>query len=107
MKGGGAWTNTTYSLNANTQAVTLGTGATNLTEIGWAVGAGLEYALTKNWSTLVEYDHIGMGSTTVPFPTVAVINGQNIAVRQNIDIFKLGVNYKFDFGGSAPVVAKY
>ncbi|MGB8277764.1 MAG: outer membrane beta-barrel protein [Methylovirgula sp.] len=107
VKAGGAWANTSYSLNANTNALALGTGSTNVNEAGWTVGGGVEYALTKNWSTMVEYDHIGMGSTTVPFPTVAVINGQNIAVRQNIDIFKLGVNYKFDFGGSAPVVAKY
>jgi outer membrane immunogenic protein len=68
---------------------------------GWVLGAGLEYALTNNWTTVAEYNHIGIGSTTVPFPTVAVVNAQNISVKQSIDLFKLGVNYKF---GWAPVV---
>ncbi|MGA7485536.1 MAG: hypothetical protein WBW74_01145 [Xanthobacteraceae bacterium] len=39
----------------------------------------------------------------MPFPTVALVNAQSIAVRQWIDVVKLGVNYKFDwdpFAGS-------
>ncbi len=107
VKGGGALTNTTYGLNANTNALALGTGTTHVNEGGWTVGGGIEYALNKNWSTLAEFDHIGMASTTVPFPTVGVINGQNIAVRQDIEIFKLGVNYKFDFAEPVPIIAKY
>jgi opacity protein-like surface antigen len=107
VKGGGALTNTTYNLNGNTNALALGAGSTNLYEGGWTVGGGVEYALTKNWSALVEYDHIGLASVTVPFPTVAMINAQSISVRQSIDVFKLGVNYKFDISEPAPVVAKY
>ena len=103
-KAGGAWTNTTYNLLGNTNALALGSGSTGLTSGGWVAGAGLEYALTNNWTTVVECDHIGVGSTTVPFPTMAVINAQNIAVKQSIDILKLGVNYKFAWAG--PVVAR-
>ena len=103
-KGGGAWADTTYNLNGFTVDLPHGTtGSANVGEWGWTVGAGLEYALTDHWTTLFEYDHIGLGSMTVPFPTVALVNAQNISVKQSIDIFKLGVNYKF--GG--PVVAKY
>ncbi len=103
VKGGGAWTDTTYDLLGNTGALTLGTGSTNLTEWGWTLGGGLEYALTNHWTALAEYDHIGMGSVTVPFPTVATVNTQSISVKQTVDLFKLGVNYKFDW--AAPIVA--
>jgi opacity protein-like surface antigen len=102
-KAGGARTDTTYNLDGNSNGNTLGTGSTTMVAGGWTVGAGLEYAFTDNWTTLFEYDHIGIGGVTVPFPTVAMINAQNISIRQSIDIFKLGVNYKFDW--AAPLVA--
>lgn len=95
MKGGGAWTNTTYNLYGNTSVVTRGNGSTRINQWGWTVGGGIEYALTNIWSTFLEYDHVDMPGTTVPFPTVAVINAQNISVRQSADVFKLGVNYRF------------
>ncbi len=106
-KAGGAWTNTIYNLLGNDTPGTLalGSGSTGMTSGGWVAGVGLEYALTDNWTTVAEYNHIGIGSTTVPFPTVAVINTQNISVKQSIDLFKLGVNYKFSWAG--PVVASY
>ena len=99
VKGGGAWAETTYNLNGNTGSLALGTGSTNVTASGWVAGGGVEYALANHWTTSFEYDHIGLGSVIVPFPTVAVINTQSISVRQSIDIIKLGVNYKFDWPG--------
>jgi opacity protein-like surface antigen len=100
-KAGGAWTNTSYNLIGFTNALALGNGSASVNAGGWVLGAGLEYALTNNWTTVAEYNHIGIGSTTVPFPTVALVNAQNISVKQSIDLFKLGVNYKFSW---APVV---
>jgi hypothetical protein len=52
--------------------------------------------LTNNWTTFAEYDHIGLPSAAAPFPSVAVVNAAAINVRQSVDLFKLGVNYKFD-----------
>jgi opacity protein-like surface antigen len=98
VKGGGAWTDTTYSVFGNTDALALGGGSTTLTTGGWTIGAGVEYAITNHWTTFAEYDHIGLPSTAVSFPTVAIINANSIAVKQSADLFKLGVNYKFDFG---------
>jgi hypothetical protein len=37
----------------------------------------------------------------VPFPTVAVINAQTISVKQSVNLFKLGVNYKFELADLA------
>ena len=104
VKGGSAWTDTTYNLNGNTGVLTLGTGSTGLTAWGWTVGGGIEYALTNNWTVVLEYDHIEVPGATVPFPAVSVINAQDISVRQWIDVVKLGVNYKFDW---SPFLAAY
>jgi outer membrane immunogenic protein len=75
-----------------------GTGSTNVTAWGWTVGGGVEYALTNSWTALLEYDRIEMSPTSVAFSAVAVINAQGIAVRQWMDVAKLGVNYKFGWG---------
>lgn len=97
VKAGGALTDTTYNLFGNTFNVALGAGSTSLDTWGWTAGGGIEYALTNHWTTFVEYDHVGVPATTVPFPTVAVVNTQNISVKQSVDLFKMGVNYKFDW----------
>lgn len=78
----------------------MGTGSTGLTAWGWTIGGGIEYALTSNWTVVLEY----VPGTTVPFPAVSVINAQDISVRQWIDVVKLGVNYKFDW---SPFLAAY
>jgi opacity protein-like surface antigen len=100
-KGGAAWVNSTYTVLGDTAARSLGLGNTTLTSTGWLAGAGVEYAITNHWTTFFEYDYIGVGSTTVPFPTVALVRAQNIAVKQSIDTLKLGVNYKFDWAVAA------
>jgi opacity protein-like surface antigen len=106
VNGGGARTDDTYTLNGNTNgALALGIGSSTLNTWGWTVGGGFEYAVTNHWTALAEYDHVGIPSTTVPFPTVTVVNAQTIGVKQAIDLFKLGVNYKFDLaslGASGP-----
>jgi opacity protein-like surface antigen len=106
VKGGGAWTETTYDLLGDTSALALGAGSTNLNIWGWTVGGGIEYALTNHWTALAEYDHIGLPTTAVGFPAVAVINAQTISVKQTIDLFKLGVNYKFDLASLGATAAK-
>ena len=103
-KAGGAWANTTYSLFGNTNAIALGRGSSTITSSGWVAGVGLEYALTNNWTTVFEYDHADLGSVTVSFPSVMVVNSQITAVKETIDSLRLGVNYKF--GGDGPVPAR-
>ena len=106
VKGGGAWTDTNYQLLGNTGALSLGTGSTTLDVWGWTVGGGIEYALTNHWTALVEYDHIGLPATVVAFPTVTTINAATISVRQTVDLFRLGVNYKFNLASLAVIAAR-
>lgn len=114
-KGGAAWANTTYDLNATNAEVNEPIAAddhAHVTEWGWTAGAGLEYALGNHWSTFLEYDHIGLPSVAVSTPTDFVINVpffpitpiQAVSVRTSIDMVKMGVNYRFNVDGL--VVAK-
>jgi outer membrane immunogenic protein len=110
-KGGWAW----GSLKNNNTNFCCGVGATTTssnfggTLDGFLVGAGIEHALTRNWTVKLEYDYIGFGSKEVPFNqcNAAGTCGQTgtTSFSATKQIFKVGANYLFDFGG--PVVAKY
>jgi outer membrane immunogenic protein len=79
-------------INANVANV----GSATTTNAGWTAGAGIEYALSRNWSTKVEYLHVNLGSFdcgTACSPTPPV------NVRLNEDLVRAGLNYKFDWGG--------
>src|ERR1700687_1766100 len=65
---------------------------------GWTVGAGVEYAIEKNWTTRIDYRYTDYGSKTVSsivetFPSKLTDNRVSI-----------GVSYLF---GNGPIVAKY
>jgi opacity protein-like surface antigen len=93
-KAGGAWASTRYNLYGDTNALALGVGGAGVTTPGWLAGGGLEYALSDKWSTTFEYDHIGLDRATPSFPTVPVVNAAHVGIRESVDVFKLGLNYK-------------
>ncbi len=88
--------------------------------VGWAAGGGVEYALPdawSNWSVKVEYLYYDLGRTSTTafysYPNAAftcltcessTLTGQT---RHHGNIVRAGLNYKFDYGAPAPVVAKY
>lgn len=72
--------------------------------VGWVAGAGIEWSFAPNWSAMVEYDHYGFDSKRVAFANPTAASSALIDIKQDIDIVKVGVNYRF--GGSS-VVAKY
>ncbi|MDB5650530.1 MAG: porin family protein [Hyphomicrobiales bacterium] len=79
--------------------------------VGWALGAGVEYALTNNWSVKAEYMHIDLGRSTdmastlqsAPNTTVGALagatmsagNGLRVHTDNRFDIVRAGVNYRF------------
>ncbi len=87
MAGLTAVLNTQYTLNANTSAVILGDASQSLSTWGWSIGAGLEYAFNDRWSSSVEYDYIGMPKQTIAFPTIQLINEQNMTVTRLYEKF--------------------
>jgi outer membrane immunogenic protein len=58
--------------------------------VGWTVGAGIEYALTKNWSVRAEYLHVDLGRHT----WFAGEHWQSSSLSTS-ETIRLGVNYKF------------
>ncbi|MBO0902759.1 outer membrane protein [Jiella sonneratiae] len=66
-------------------------------DIGYTVGAGLEYAFTENFTAKVEYQYIDFGDE--PFRTVnANIPNQPLDHEVSLDIhtIRVGLNYKFN-----------
>jgi len=68
------------------------------TRVGFQVGAGIEHALTQNWTVRAEYLYGNYGSK--------VLAGAAAPVRLEEHKFRIGVNYLFSTGPSA-VVARY
>lgn len=58
------------------------------------IDPGIDYALTDQWTTNVEYDYIRTPHTTVSFPEISVINNQSYSVTQTMSMVKVGLNYK-------------
>ncbi|HSI42491.1 MAG TPA: outer membrane protein [Xanthobacteraceae bacterium] len=56
---------------------------------GWTIGAGIEYAITDNWTTKIEYLYADLGSID--------FNGHhwNDDLDVTLQTVKIGVNYKF------------
>lgn len=79
---------------------------------GLLVAAGIEHALTRNWTIKLEYDFIAFGSRELAFNQGTTVNGTTTfqggtgTVSSTKQIVKVGFNYLFDVGG-APLVAKY
>jgi outer membrane immunogenic protein len=63
---------------------------------GWTLGAGLEYALAGNWSAFVQYNYMGFGTRDLLFvgspPSTPSFTED---VRVNINVVKVGINYRF------------
>jgi outer membrane immunogenic protein len=73
-----------------------GSASTSQTRTGWTAGAGLEYALDRNWSAKVEYDYLGFGSQTLNLGTPALpAYASNASL--NVQEVKAGINYHFNW----------
>jgi len=72
------------------------------TNTGWTAGAGVEYALTQNWSIKTEYLYVDLGKKTN-----LIVPGLSVGVKNTEHIVRAGLNYRFNWGAPAAVVAKY
>jgi outer membrane immunogenic protein len=108
--GGWAWggSKTTSSLNcvgatcpATTTTFTGGNSTSSVAASGWAAGAGLEWAFTRNWTVRFEYLHLqfnGVGENFNSFGTVGGVpftSTSGGSANVGIDTVRVGVNYLF------------
>jgi outer membrane immunogenic protein len=104
IKGGAAVTRNRFDIETTFGGVNVA--SASATRWGAAVGAGIEYGFSPNWSVGVEYDHLFMGDSNNSFSVVnPLLAGALNRITQDVDMVTLRVNYRF--GGAAPVVARY
>lgn len=76
-------------------------------KVGWTIGAGLEYAVSRNWTIKGEYLYYDLGNTRSTANAVPAHSFQQAFTTSNKGhVVRIGVNYLFSSGGGA-VVAKY
>jgi outer membrane immunogenic protein len=73
------------------------------TRTGWTAGGGVEWMFAPHWSAKAEYLYVDLSSNG------GANNGWNIGYnfQPAINVVRAGVNYHFNWGAPAPVVAKY
>lgn len=75
------------------------------TRVGYTVGAGLEYAITTQFSLRGEYRYTNFGKfTDVNSPITGAFNTVHHEIQNRVQV---GFSYKFDTPPTAPVVARY
>ena len=88
-KAGAGWVNNTATIYDNT-GTTVWTGSN--TNVGWLIGAGVEVALTQNWTTKLEYNYLNLDNWT---GTPGILNGDSVSISRTVQMLKVGLNYKF------------
>jgi outer membrane immunogenic protein len=74
------------------------TGSNSATNVGWAVGAGLNYGLTSNWIVGIEYLYVDLGNVSYVETTanaVAPTSAVTINNRAAVQIARVSLDYKF------------
>jgi outer membrane immunogenic protein len=77
-----------------------GSASASKTKVGWTLGGGLEYAVTRNWSIKGEYIYVDLGSLsalgTVSHPGfVGYTNALGVSTSLTAHIARLGANFRF------------
>lgn len=70
---------------------------------GWTLGAGIEHAVTDQWSARLEYHHSDFGAATF---VSSNFDGDSYHLRIRDDFARVAVAYRFDFSEPQLVVGK-
>jgi outer membrane immunogenic protein len=68
--------------------------APSANRFGWTIGVGTEWAVIDNWSIFGEWDYMNFGTHNLTF-TDANFGSTQFSVKQQINVLKLGINYRF------------
>ncbi len=90
-------------------------GSFSNTQAGWTAGGGVEWMFLPNWSAKAEYlyydlGRVNYGAGVLAFnPPAGLLYANAVASSTHFsgNIVRAGVNYHFNWGTPAPVVAKY
>ena len=88
LTGGFAWAHTHVNLNAATGNAFAAPGGI---QTGWTAGAGVEFAVSGNWSAKFEYDYVDLARATYD---VSGFGLPGINVDPSVHLVKLGLNYR-------------
>src|SRR5437763_6629170 len=89
VTGGFAWGHSHININDAPGAIVSSPGQNQL---GWTAGAGVEFAVSGNWSARLEYDYIDLARRTYALSGFGL---PPVNVDPNIHLVKLGLNYRF------------
>jgi len=107
-KAGVGWVNDQFTfVNPTAGGTTFFSSSANNTRSGFDLGVGMTWMFAPHWDFFVEYDHIFLGTKNVTFPGFG--GGTfDTQIKQSFDKVLVGIDYRFDMMGKAPVVsAKY
>ena len=70
-------------------------------QLGWTVGAGIEFAFTDNWTAKVEYLYVNLGTVSCPVgascPQANAAGVSTASVSLAESLVRAGINYKFSW----------
>lgn len=92
--GGLAYGSTKSFVNVSAAGTSLLDESVKKTKAGWTVGAGVEYAVTDNWSVKTEYLYTDLGKANLFSYNDPSINAA-IDRKFNFHTARIGFNYKF------------
>jgi outer membrane immunogenic protein len=95
VTGGIALSNLNVSATGNFGPTDFGTAGFSGWETGWAVGTGLEYAITQNWTVRAEGLYVDFGSRTAWTVSGLTLTPMGFQFNNQELIARLGANYKF------------
>jgi outer membrane immunogenic protein len=70
---------------------------------GWVLGGGVEYGFSKLITARIEYLHMDFGAATYIDPVATTAVGSPVLYKydREVDMVRLGVNFRFNFAGSS------
>jgi outer membrane immunogenic protein len=111
VKVGFALADETHNLRIDQAVVGVGSTSSDLSggrlHTGFLIGVGTEYAFFSNWSVKAEYNYMQFADQTViltgtqalnipPAQVGTITNIQAVDIRQQLHLFKVGLNYHFN-----------
>ena len=80
-------------------------GSHSLLQAGWAAGAGVEWALSTNWSARLEYLYMDLGSFSDT--AASTLASATIDSRLSVNTVLVGFDYRFAPAPPPPIITKH